>query len=198
MKSTRLRLLERTPKVLLSHGLAHSSVRLLTNEADANVAAINYHFGSREGLIREVIRSAARELADAWLRGVDEGEVPEVDLEVPRTAGLLRAYSQALGADPRRTALVAMGLTSHNTSLMNLITAELAEGLRRVVGAVHLARPEMDRQEIYSVLTMALGAALLWLPNPGLTERLAEGRYRTEGSSGFTRRLFELLEAAMS
>src|SRR6218665_111665 len=51
----KLRLVEAAEKLFAEKGFEAVSVRDITKEAGANVAAVNYHFGSREGLVVAVI-----------------------------------------------------------------------------------------------------------------------------------------------
>lgn len=51
----KLRLIEAAEKLFAEKGFEAVSVRDITKEAGANVAAVNYHFGSRDGLVIAVI-----------------------------------------------------------------------------------------------------------------------------------------------
>lgn len=51
----KLRLVEAAEKLFAEKGFEAVSVRDITKEAGANVAAVNYHFGSREGLVVAVV-----------------------------------------------------------------------------------------------------------------------------------------------
>jgi len=53
---TRDRLLDASEGLFASRGYAATSVRDITTEAGCNLAAINYHFGSKHNLYREVFR----------------------------------------------------------------------------------------------------------------------------------------------
>ncbi|WP_424624760.1 TetR family transcriptional regulator [Achromobacter marplatensis] len=54
---TRERLLDAAENLFAREGLSRPSVRQITSEAGVNVAAVNYHFGSREGLGRGRFRA---------------------------------------------------------------------------------------------------------------------------------------------
>ena len=49
--ATKQRLIEAAEELFADEGFDRVSVRDITTKAGANVAAVNYHFGSREGLI---------------------------------------------------------------------------------------------------------------------------------------------------
>ncbi len=54
MSDTKERILKAAEKMFLAHGINGSSLRAITSKAKVNLAAINYHFGSKENLIRAV------------------------------------------------------------------------------------------------------------------------------------------------
>lgn len=56
-EGTRQSLLQAAEKLFALHGVDGASVRAITQEAGANLAAVNYHFGSKEGLVQEMFRS---------------------------------------------------------------------------------------------------------------------------------------------
>jgi AcrR family transcriptional regulator len=67
-KATRERMVKAATRVFADHGYEGASVRAIVARATVNQAAINYHFGSKEGLYRAVLHSALRSL------GSDDGE----------------------------------------------------------------------------------------------------------------------------
>src|SRR5689334_22498934 len=56
-EDTRQALVRAATSVFAESGFEAGSVRRITEQAKANQAAINYHFGSKEGLYREVLRA---------------------------------------------------------------------------------------------------------------------------------------------
>lgn len=55
-KDVRNRLLDASEKLFSEHGFADTSVRDITAKANCNVAAVNYHFGSKDKLYIEMFR----------------------------------------------------------------------------------------------------------------------------------------------
>ena len=49
-QETRQRLLEAAARLFAARGFTHVTVREICNAANANVAAVNYHFGDKLGL----------------------------------------------------------------------------------------------------------------------------------------------------
>ena len=60
--STRERILGVAETLFARHGFAGASLRQVTTAAKVNLAAVNYHFGSKESLIEEVFRRRLDEL----------------------------------------------------------------------------------------------------------------------------------------
>jgi AcrR family transcriptional regulator len=76
---TRQAILDRAADVFAESGFGRASVREITGRAGVNQAAINYHFGSKEALYREVLRLAIAALSDASL--LDEETIDRVPRE---------------------------------------------------------------------------------------------------------------------
>jgi AcrR family transcriptional regulator len=55
-RETRLRLLEAAGKVFAEQGFHRATIRDICSRADANIAAVNYHFGDKERLYVAVIQ----------------------------------------------------------------------------------------------------------------------------------------------
>ena len=57
-RDTRERLIEAAGQLFADHGFRKVTVREICRVARANVAAVNYHFGDKLGLYREVLETA--------------------------------------------------------------------------------------------------------------------------------------------
>ncbi|MBM3653660.1 MAG: helix-turn-helix transcriptional regulator, partial [Alphaproteobacteria bacterium] len=55
-ETTRAALIKAATSVFAEYGYDGGSVRLITQRAMANQAAVNYHFGGKDGLYREVLK----------------------------------------------------------------------------------------------------------------------------------------------
>ena len=51
---TKEKILDAAERLFAEHGFASTSMRDITTEADVNLAAVNYHFGSKLALLQAV------------------------------------------------------------------------------------------------------------------------------------------------
>ena len=93
-RETRARLLEEGRKLFAAQGFRRVTVREICTAAGANVAAINYHFGDKLGLYREVLQSAIAVMQESTelARQAGEGGTSEQKLRA-----FIRAFLQRLG-----------------------------------------------------------------------------------------------------
>jgi len=77
---TRARLLDAARGVFAQHGFQGATVREICRRAEANVAAVNYHFGSKDGLLAEALNFAS--LKALQQTNSREGDCPEVRLRL--------------------------------------------------------------------------------------------------------------------
>lgn len=68
---TKEKLLDSAEKLFAKKGLKDTSVRDITGEADVHLAAVNYHFRSKDGLIRAVMERRIEPLNRQRLRLLD-------------------------------------------------------------------------------------------------------------------------------
>jgi AcrR family transcriptional regulator len=79
---TRERLIRAAGAEFARRGFHEASVRTICREAGANISAIKYHFGGKEGLYREVVETARGQMCGgAALPVMGDGEDPESALE---------------------------------------------------------------------------------------------------------------------
>ena len=84
-QATRQRLLETAAQLFAERGFRNVTVRDISREAAANVAAINYHFGDKLGLYEEVVRFAAARLESGKGKALESGKARSAQAQ-------LRAY----------------------------------------------------------------------------------------------------------
>ena len=73
-QETRERLLDAAERLFGEHGIDAASLRDITREAGANVAAVNYHFGSKEALLPAICERRFTPLNAERIRMLDLAE----------------------------------------------------------------------------------------------------------------------------
>lgn len=156
--TTEERLLAAAERRFAERGFAATSVRDITTEAGTSVAAINYHFGSKENLYRELFVRRLGAMREQRL-----GAIRQVVAAAERAgtaidpARLLRAFADAFlepVADPERgrdlVKLLTREFVDRNLppevfcdEMIRPVETAFAEALRRAVPG--LGRPEAVR-----------------------------------------------------
>jgi AcrR family transcriptional regulator len=164
-ETTRGRLLDVAERMFAELGIAATSLRAITSEAGANLAAVNYHFGSKAGLIEEVYARRIRPLNEERLRQLDEARRAAGGRPVALEAILVAFLDpvRRLCADPHRGGAPFL-------RLMARVNMEPGEEVRRLVyrqfvetglhfhGALRAALPHLEPDEIFVRFRFALGA----------------------------------------
>ncbi|MGE4359676.1 MAG: TetR/AcrR family transcriptional regulator, partial [Lysobacteraceae bacterium] len=98
--STKQRILDVAEALFAEHGFAGTSLRLVTSQAEVNLAAVNYHFGSKDNLITEVFRHRMDAMSQARLERLEHArKVPNVVLEEVLRAFIEPALALSLDRD---------------------------------------------------------------------------------------------------
>jgi len=98
-RETRQRLLDVATGLFSEHGFDNVTVRDICTKAQANVAAVNYHFGGKTGLYDEVLSMAIRimQATTEEIRQAGEGQSPEGQLEAS-----IRIFLTRVATTPNR------------------------------------------------------------------------------------------------
>lgn len=175
---TRLRLLAAASEEFAQRGFANARVRHIVDQAQVNLAAINYHFGGKDGLYRATLAHLVSHTTVAPPTVNRRGRSPEDRLR-RRIHGmldrfLLKASGSTLG---RILAHEAMNPTSHAED----VVAETLRPELEVVGALlgEIA-PEAAAEDVRMAAIGVLGQCLLYqFAHPALRRALPgvpEGR----------------------
>jgi len=90
-KETRERILDTAEQLFSENGFSATSVRAITARAGVNVAALNYHFGSKSALIDAVFERRLRPLNQMRLRMLEQSE-QETAPGTPNVERLLECF----------------------------------------------------------------------------------------------------------
>ncbi len=162
---TRTRILDAAEELFVEHGLDATSMRMLTSRAGVNLAAVNYHFGSKDSLIQEVFQRRLVELNRQRLAALDRVEA-EAGSNGVRPSQVLEAFfrpSLELATDTEhggRTFMQLLGrtYTEPNAFVRKFLAEEYAETLQRFLTALYDSLPGVPREEILWRFHFMMGA----------------------------------------
>lgn len=95
--TTQERILDAAERLIADRGVGNVSVRDITRAAEVNTAAVNYHFGTKEGLLEAIVRRHAKEFGDR--RSELLHVIPEGELDLPTVVRALVLATAELAAD---------------------------------------------------------------------------------------------------
>src|SRR5438045_4009909 len=150
---TRTRILDAAEELFMQHGFEGTSMRLLTAKAGVNLAAVNYHFGSKHALIEAVFRRRLDPMNVARVAALDQLEKETAPLTAEAIIRAFLAPSLRLMEDARDggrnfTRLLGRTYTEPNKALRQLIGHMYAPAMQRYKAALERALLQMPRDEL--------------------------------------------------
>jgi AcrR family transcriptional regulator len=149
---TRTRILDAAEELFMQHGFEGTSMRQLTSRAGVNLAAVNYHFGSKDALIEAVFRrrldpmNAAR---IAELAKLEASGNPSPEAIIRAFVGpSLRLVEDAKGGGRNFTRLLGRTYSEPSKGLRALIGQMYAPTMERYKTALERALPQMPKDEL--------------------------------------------------
>jgi AcrR family transcriptional regulator len=162
---TRSRILDTAEVLFMEHGLEAASLRQITAQAGVNLAAVNYHFGSKETLIQEVFRRRLTWLNEERLRVLDrleeaaDGEPVKPRLILDAFFGVaLRLASDIDGGGRNFMRLLSRTYAEPSAFVRGFLAEEYAAVVTRFKAALCKALPEVPDEEILWRFHFMIGA----------------------------------------
>jgi AcrR family transcriptional regulator len=137
---TRERLLDSAGDVFAAQGYRDATVKQICEAADANIAAVNYYFGSKENLYAEAWRRAFHRSQEAH---PSDGGVPEHAPPEERLRGRIRALIHKVADEDNQAFRIAHKEMAEPTGLLKEVRREclrpvmeaMAELIRELLGS---------------------------------------------------------------
>lgn len=163
----RQRLLEASARLIAEGGIEALSMRAVTQAAGLSVSAANYHFGSKESLVRETLLRALGPLGAERLRRLDALEAAaRAEGRLPSVEALLEAFLRPAFELRSREGTGSYRLLWARLYLGSSAVAEqvrhelLNPAFQRYLDVLARVLPERDRSELALAFQLALGATL--------------------------------------
>lgn len=162
--STKNKILDAAEELFANKGFNGTSLREITSLADVNLAAVNYHFGSKKELIKAVMSRYMNELApnlEAALLNVCQDEKPTLINVFKTFVDPLLSLNEFR---PKGTSnflqLLGRGYTDSQGFLRWFLTTEYPNVIAYFVDAVHKAYPELPPEEMFWRLHFTMGTVV--------------------------------------
>ena len=163
---TRERILAAAAPLFAENGFEATGVRAIAAKADVNIAAVNYHFGSKDALVAAVGEYHVRQVNERRLTALEAvlkaapGGKPTVEAVVD---AFIAPSVRFTVEDPSNFQLMRLILTRIKTDSEQtgrLIREAMVPTLNKFVDALALASPATPRAMLHRALHLAVGALL--------------------------------------
>ena len=168
---TRDAILDAAGTLFADRGYRDTSIREICSEADANIAAVNYHFGNKAGLYREVMDRAYRELGN-------QAPMPTLQSAADGRSALsawINWYlDRIFGEGSELTSRLLLREAASPTSALDTLVEErlhpVYQGLEEIVRAL---LPEASNQRVLKLHCLSiLGQCLVHRTSKEMIDRL--------------------------
>lgn len=150
--NTRMRIVRAAEVLFARDGYEGTSLRQITEEAGVNVAAVNYHFGSKENLLIEVLDRVVGPINEERMRLLDRAEADgDPDATAVLTAFLLpdlQVIEELRARDPSLPRFVSRMYSEGSELMGRVMGRQFAETRRRFYAAFARALPALSGEEI--------------------------------------------------
>ena len=175
---TRDQILDTAERLFAEFGIDGVSIRTITAEAGVNLAAIHYHVGSKEALVREVCVRRIGPLNRERLRLLDDllersrPQKPKLEELVRILVGPpLRLWLQA-GKGETFTRLCGRIYSESSGQLQSMCVDLFQEVVRRFSAAFEQAAPDLPKTELMWRMHFVIGAMVHTLMQGGFVHQL--------------------------
>jgi AcrR family transcriptional regulator len=160
--STKNKILDAAEIFFADKGFNGTSLREITSQAEVNLAAVNYHFGSKKELIKAVMSRYMNELSprlDSALSEICNNEAKPTLTEVFSAfiEPLLHLNTFKVNGTSLFLQLLGRGYTDSQGFLRWFLTTQYPNVFTNFTNAVNKAYPELSAEEIFWRLHFTMG-----------------------------------------
>jgi len=201
---TKARILDAAEALFMEHGFEATSLRSLTSAASVNLAAVHYHFGSKEELFQAVLtrRLDPMNQERIELLGRIEREAAGRALSCEKILFAMLIPALKLARDEKRGGknflrLVGRAYADPAPFIRHFLSAQYAGMIGRYKEAFLQALPHLSRQELTWRLHFVMGALSYTLAGTDALKLFAEATATTNDDELLLQRLAPFLVAGL-
>jgi AcrR family transcriptional regulator len=161
---TKSRILDAAESLFIECGYEAMSLRQITSRAEVNLAAVNYHFGSKDSLIHSMLSRRLDQLNQERVKLLDRfDEMLGARLTCEHVLGAMFIPALRLSRDPRVGGkaflrLLGRAYTDPSSFIRDFLNGHYASVAVRFFDAFQRALPHLPREELGWRLHFAIGA----------------------------------------
>jgi AcrR family transcriptional regulator len=197
---TKTRILDSAESLFAEHGFEGTSLRQITAAAGVNLASVNYHFHSKEELIRAVFARRVQPINRERLRRLTELEAAGGD-EPLLLEPLVEAFYAPvleLNRDEKNRFQPLIGRMYGETGIVReMFMQQMGEVARRFSIALRRALPELPAVELVWRMHFVIGALAHTMAASQMLEMLSGGACDLRDAEAVTRRLVQFACAGL-
>lgn len=171
--TTKDRILTAAESLFARHGFEGASLRQVTTNAGVNLAAVNYHFGSKEKLVEQVFKRRLDALNQHRLSELAKvRQSGNVTLEALLGAFIRPALELSHDAGGALfVRVLARAFAEHDDSLRQFLSENYGHVLRQFTAEFALLLPHLEKSELYWRIDMVSGALTHAMSGFGIIQR---------------------------
>ena len=200
---TRERILDAAEQQFAEHGIAETSLRSITGAASVNLAAVHYHFGSKDGLVQAVyarrlapINRERLRLLDACEAAAGQGPPDLEGIVTAMVAPVLRLRQHPRQGGEHFMCLMSRIFTETHEALQPMME-QFEEVRRRFPQALRRALPHLDEVEVNWRMHFFIGAMMHTVGASHIIEHGSGGVCDPSDVNGTLRRLVAFVSAGL-
>jgi len=201
--STKERILNSTEELVAESGFCDLTMRQISTHANTNLAAINYHFGSKQSLINHMLERRLDTLFEMRLKRLDELEngsrQPCLLRQVLKAfiePALVISNDDRMGGQ-RFMKILARAYAERSEFLHDLLSSRYADVVKRFAAAIERACPQLDEQTVFWRFHFIIGALTYVMADFGAASKTSH-MSEQEFFSTCSRQLVDFAEAALT
>lgn len=178
------RILDAAEQLFAEKGFAETSLRLITSKAGVNLAAVNYHFGSKKALIQAVFVRFLNPFVSSLEQELDRHQQQGGDMQLTLEQLLEMLVKQALTVKPRSgndlaifMRLLGLAFSQSQGHLRKYLAEVYGKVFQRYMQLVFAAAPQLPPTELFWRVHFMLGSAAFTMSSMKALRAIAEAEF---------------------
>lgn len=202
--NTKERLLDAAEELFAREGYRAASLRAITSLAAVNLAAVNYHFGSKSGLVEAVFARRLQAMNETRVRGLElvceqaraEGRLPEARSLIAAFIGATLGRPRSGPGERRFVALLVRSFSDADRTVQRAFQRFMKPAFEALRRAMAESLPNLPATELWWRLQFTIGAMIRVQHLALATERGVSKAPRPPGSAAI-RMLTDFVHAGL-